>query len=363
MRSFKVVIVGAGPAGIACALELLRGGHNDILVIEKYAFPRYKCCAGYITSKTFDTYKALGLDPAECGYSFINDFRLFRKGRERQQIENKFLYTSKTIDRVDLDDAFFRLARSSGIRIEEKTEAVAVDPDNKLLTVRDPSGNDSQISFDFLVFADGTGGISAALQKKRKVKRKNIALQLIFKSELQDGIEIHFGASKRGYVWVSSYGGVTNVGMTDLFKPGVNYMELFEKFMRSRGLVGENEGLEDLEQIRKMKAAFTPIGIRKPVVGDNIYFVGDALGACDPLTLSGLRYGLKSGGAAARSILSGSPNPLKKYAFALRVKFAFMAALQRVFYIRPVQFLVFNVGCRVFGGVVRGAFNKFLVSK
>ena len=61
--------------------------------------------------------------------------------------------------------------------------------------------------------------------------------------------------------------------------------------------------------------------------------------------------------------MSGSPNPLKKYAFGLRVKFAFMAALQRVFYIRPVQFLVFNVGCRVFGGVVRGAFNKFLVSK
>ena len=107
-------------------------------------------------------------------------------------------YTSKTIDRVDLDDAFFRLARSSGIGIEEKTEAVAVDPDNKLLTVRDPSGNDSQISFDFLVFADGTGGISAALQKKRKVKRRNIAIQLIFKSELQDGISVRRSAGTCG---------------------------------------------------------------------------------------------------------------------------------------------------------------------
>ncbi|MBO4326839.1 MAG: NAD(P)/FAD-dependent oxidoreductase [Clostridia bacterium] len=362
-RSVGTVIVGAGPAGLACALELLRSGVKDVLVVEKHRFPRYKCCAGYITSKTFETYKNFGLDPEKCGYSFIEDFRLFRGAKERQKIVNKFLYTSRAIDRVDLDNAFFRLAKDSGVNIEEETEAVSVDREENVLTVRTADGSESRIKYGNLVFADGTYGPGSLLQKKRSAKRVNIAMQLIFKSDLPDGIEIRFGVSRRGYVWVSSYGGVTNVGLTDRFRRGVNYKELFENFMRLRGLTGEGGSADDLEQIRKMKAAFTPIGIRKAVVGDNIFFVGDALGACDPLTLSGLRYGLKSGSAVARSIISGSPSVIKKYAFSLRIRFAFMSLIQRVFYLRPVQFMVFNVGCRVFGGVIRSAFNRFLVSK
>lgn len=49
---YKVVIIGCGPSGISTALNLINNGINDILIIEKYKIPRYKCCAGYITSKT-----------------------------------------------------------------------------------------------------------------------------------------------------------------------------------------------------------------------------------------------------------------------------------------------------------------------
>ena len=45
-NKYKVIIIGAGPAGISTALNLKELGIKDILVIEKYKYPRYKCCAG-----------------------------------------------------------------------------------------------------------------------------------------------------------------------------------------------------------------------------------------------------------------------------------------------------------------------------
>ena len=45
-NSYKVVIVGAGPAGIFAALELVRGGVTDVLVVEKgHAIAKRRCPA------------------------------------------------------------------------------------------------------------------------------------------------------------------------------------------------------------------------------------------------------------------------------------------------------------------------------
>lgn len=41
-NDYYVIIVGAGPAGLSVALELLNRGIINILVIEKHQFPRYK---------------------------------------------------------------------------------------------------------------------------------------------------------------------------------------------------------------------------------------------------------------------------------------------------------------------------------
>lgn len=48
---YQVIIVGAGPAGAYLAYLLSREGIN-VLLLEKERLPRYKPCAGGITSKT-----------------------------------------------------------------------------------------------------------------------------------------------------------------------------------------------------------------------------------------------------------------------------------------------------------------------
>lgn len=345
-NSYDTIIIGAGPAGLSCAMQLKRLGKSDLLVAERCEFPRDKCCAGYITNKTKKAYEEFGLDVDGCGYTLIDDFRLIYKNREKQKIRNRFLYTGPRINRVELDDAFFRLAVSAGVTVAEKTAVISHDADAHTVTF---SGGVT-VKYRHIVFADGTLGFGSRYQDRR---RRNIAMQLIFPTDKENGIKIIFGASPKGYGWQSTYNGRCNVGLTDYYDKNRDYRALFEEYLSSLGVDADVSGLY---------AAFTPASVGKPVIGD-VYFVGDALGACDPLTLSGLRYGIGSGKAAAQSISASDPKILRRYAAALRFKFAISSALMRVFYLRPVQFLVFNVGCTVLRPFVTFGFNRFLCRK
>ena len=210
-KKYDVIIIGAGPAGISAALNLQELGKKNILVIERYAFPRYKCCAGYITGKTKKEYARLGLDTDKVNYSLIRDFGIFYRSRKRQDIQNKFLYTNRYIDRVELDDAFFRLAKEKGIEIKENTAIKNHDADSCFLVTSD----DESLAYDKLIFADGASGYGS---RYKTDGLKNIAMQMVFDSDRQEEIQIHFGITQRGYGWVSSFGGKTNVGLTDVYE-------------------------------------------------------------------------------------------------------------------------------------------------
>jgi flavin-dependent dehydrogenase len=346
-KQYKVVIVGAGPSGISCGLNLIKYGIKDILIIDKSMFPRYKCCAGYITNKTKDAYEKLGLDISKCHYSLIKDFNILYKYKKRQTIDNKLLYTNKVIDRVELDYNFFKLAKKKKINILEEVKILKHDIKHNELQL----SNKDIINYDYLVFADGTNGYGSRYQDSKK---KNIALQLIIEDDKKEKIDIHFGITKRGYGWVSSCNGYTNVGLTDVYDNKVNYSEVFSDFL---------EQLNIKADIKKLTGAFTPIGIGKPIINDNIYFVGDALGACDPLTLSGLRYGLKSGEKCADAINKDNNKLYIKYANSLKYRFIFMELVQRIFYLKFSLFCIFNIGCRFFSRIVSYVFNNVFVSK
>jgi len=48
MRHHRVIIIGGGPAGAACAWKLVQAG-VDCLILDKKTFPRPKICAGWVT--------------------------------------------------------------------------------------------------------------------------------------------------------------------------------------------------------------------------------------------------------------------------------------------------------------------------
>lgn len=346
-NKYRVVIIGAGPAGIATALSLVDLGVKDIVVLEKYSFPRFKCCAGYITGKTKMEYEEYGLNIRKCHYSLIRDFNIFYKYKKKQNIKNKFLYTNKNIDRVELDYEFYKLAKSRKIKIIENVNISKCDYDRNCLKFSDKS----EIFYDYLVFADGTNSLG---NRKHDFKKKNIAMQVVFPYEKEEEIQIHFGVTKHGYAWISSYDGVCNVGITDIYNPKVNYKKVVKDFLDEMNINVD---------IKELKGAFTPIGLRDKVIDGNIYFVGDAAGLCDPLTLSGLRYALNSGKYCASAIATNNDKVYLKYLRKIKIKFFFMIILQKIFYLRGMLFFIFDIGCLLFKRVISFVFNNFFVSK
>ena len=53
MDRCEVLIVGAGPAGSACAWQLRRAG-MQVVLLDRERFPRNKVCGGWITPAVLD---------------------------------------------------------------------------------------------------------------------------------------------------------------------------------------------------------------------------------------------------------------------------------------------------------------------
>ena len=346
-KHYEVIIIGAGPSGLGAALNLLKNGIKDILVIEQKRFPRYKCCAGYITNKTKKEYEALGLNVNKCHYSLIKDFKICYKYQEKQKIVNKFLFTNKNIDRLELDNAFYELAKKKGIVILENTHIIRHNIHKNWIK----TNKEDTYTYNYLVFADGTTGYGSKYQKNKK---KNIAMQLIEKTNRKDSIEIHFGITPHGYGWVSTYKGITNIGLTDVYNPHLNYHKIFKEYLKQLNIKGN---------IKNLKGAYTPIGIRKSIINKNIYYVGDAVGACDPLTLSGLRYGLYTGKMCAKAISKKNNRIYQKALLKLKLKFIFMKIMLKIFYLKGILFIIFNISCRLFNKPIAFIFNHFFINK
>jgi len=70
-----------------------------------------------------------------------------------------------------------------------------------------------------------------------------------------------------------------------------------------------------------------------------------------------------TGEKCALLIATKNKNVYKNCIRCLKCKFQFMKLLQKIFYVKCVLFLVFNIGCRYFHSLISFAFNNFFVNK
>ncbi len=125
-KTYAVIIVGSGPAGISTALHLAQiapGLVPATLILEKASHPRPKLCGGGILPDGEVILRRLGLDIREIPHVQVDWARFDFEGQGMFMRPNDdWPYAFRTVQRAEFDAWLAGKARQSGFTILENTQ-------------------------------------------------------------------------------------------------------------------------------------------------------------------------------------------------------------------------------------------------
>ncbi len=276
---YDVIIIGAGPAGLQCA-EQLMNSNLSALLIEKNEIIGPKICAGGLTNLT----AAFGI-PEDKTRSFPRQ-KIFIANR---QYEIDLVNPLKIIDRFDLGQyQLSKLKNSKNITILKGTLVKSIKK-NEIIT------NKGVFYFKYLVGADGS---SSKVRKYIGLESK-ICIGIYYEIP---GVTDEFiwyinpKLLKFGYIWVFPHKSFTNIGI--YFNPeylnSKKAREILKKYLTDNGYKFSE---------RNFKGA--PINyFYQGCVFDDIFLIGDAAGLASKTTGEGISYALTSGKEIGKKIIN-----------------------------------------------------------
>lgn len=309
-----VVIVGAGPAGCAAAIELRRAGRS-VVVLDKATFPRDKCCGDGLTTLALRELETLGLRPDDVASWFGVDGAWLRSPSGRTVHaplpDGPGLYAAVAARR-DLDAALVEVARAAGADVRDGVAFAGLGqhPDH----VEVETDGLGTLQCRYVVAADGmwspvrkaTGATLAGYRGEWHAFRQyagNVtgpaASQLIvwFEPDLLPG-----------YAWSFPLpGGRANVGFGVLREQGRRVQDMADLW---RDLLQRPHVVEALGSDHVMEGRHTawPIPARIDEIEltrGRVLFAGDAAAATDVMTGEGIGQALVTGRLAAEAIAAG----------------------------------------------------------
>ena len=150
-----VLVVGAGPAGIAAAVHLHHAG-RDVVVVDKAVFPRDKCCGDGLTTLALRELEAIGLRPERVDGWFDVDGAWLRSpgGLEvHVPLPTNGRYAA-VAPRLTLDHALVTHARAAGVPVYDGSGFASIAGDGPdLVTVTLDDG--TVVRARYVIAADG----------------------------------------------------------------------------------------------------------------------------------------------------------------------------------------------------------------
>jgi geranylgeranyl reductase family protein len=313
--STRVLVVGAGPAGTACALGLRRAG-AEVTVIDKATFPRDKCCGDGLTTSALRHLEDLGLDISAVPNSRpCSDVRVHTpRGRTVELALPSGQGTFAVIaPRMDLDHSLVSLCRTAGIEVRENCALVSVAA-NDAGSVRVTLSGGEESEWDYVIAADGMWSPTRkmlGLATDGYLGEWHAFRQYVGNVTGPAATELHVWFEPDllpGYAWSFPLpGNRANFGFGILREKGhsVQHMNDLWRDLLSRphitSVLGDGFAPEGRHTAWPIPAR-VDTAVRS---AGRVLFVGDAVCATDLLTGEGIGQALETGMLAAQAVNEG----------------------------------------------------------
>ncbi|MBZ5494529.1 MAG: NAD(P)/FAD-dependent oxidoreductase [Acidobacteriia bacterium] len=284
---FDLIVVGAGPAGSACAITAARVGAK-VLLLEKDRFPRQKVCGEFVSPESLGLLNGFLEDGRFQSCPQVVSSRIF--------LDNKTLVipvspAAQSIPRFDLDPALFAAAKSAGVTAHEGVAVVEVQQ-NTIFHVRT-----AENTYSTRAVVNATGRWSKLTQFDVAGKDRWIGLKAHFtEPSPPQTVDLHF--------FPGGYCGVTPVGPNSINACAMVRADaahtLEDVFTKEPHLYQRSRAWQPLFP----SVTTSPLYFHEPETeSDGMFLAGDAAGFIDPFAGDGISLALQSGTLAAQSIL------------------------------------------------------------
>ena len=328
-KNYDVIIIGAGPAGCACALALKNTGLR-VALFDKQEFPRDKICGDAIPGRAFKVLREM--DPAyEDAFKRFPKKCLIRKTQlnyNGRMLERSWVMEAFTCARIDFDNFMLSLvkeAQNVDIFTPLAVKEVAIKQEGVYVT---DAATGLYYTAKVVVGADGAHSVVVKDLTATKMDRRHhvASVRAYYKNVLStqdDKTEIFFHKKFfPGYFWVFPLpGNLVNAGFgmlsSDVAGKKINIKDAFYEFIGSPAL---SKRFEHAQQAGKLEGFGLPLGSRRvPVSGERFLLAGDAASLIDPASGDGIGNAVLSGKLAADQIIRSfglndfSPECMKQY--------------------------------------------------
>jgi flavin-dependent dehydrogenase len=309
---YELIVVGAGPAGSACAIAAARYG-TKVLLLEKDRFPRQKVCGEFVSSESLGLLRNLLEYDRFAACPQMLTSRIFLDGK---MLTLPVAPAAQSIPRFDLDAALFQAAQHAGVIAKEDIAVSEVSKGDLFRVVT------AQGSFTAKAVINTTGRWSKLTQFDVGGKQKWLGLKAHFTEPTPpQSVDLYF--------FPGGYCGVTPVSANSINACAMVRADVAHTL---EDVFAKEPQLWQRSRVWKplfSAVSTSPLYFREPQTeSDGMLLAGDAAGFIDPFAGDGISLALQSGTLAAKAItpfLSGDCSLAQthlQYQAAYRERFA-----------------------------------------